>query len=114
VEITMKGTTAMATRASTTEAPAVETPEVEQAEAPVKEQSVNQKRRAAYSAAETRLRENHAEEFRTLVTEEATARGVEYVFRLTEEEKAAKQLADLLAKYPGLGQNLPPQPLPAG
>lgn len=93
---------------TTTEAPAVETPEVETPEAP-KEQSVSQKRRAAYSAAETRLREKYADEFRALVTEEATNRGVEYVFRLTEEEKARKQLADLIAKYPNITV---PQPLP--
>jgi hypothetical protein len=52
------------------------------------ENSETQKRRAAYSAAETRLREAHHDEFRALVAEEAAARGVTYVFRKTDVERA--------------------------
>ena len=95
---------------TTTEAPAVETPEVETPEAP-KEQSVSQKRRAAYSAAETRLREKYADEFKALVNEEAANRGVTYTFRKTEEERAREKYAELLAQFPDLAT---PQPLPAG
>jgi hypothetical protein len=61
-----------------------------------------QKRRAAYSAAEARLREAHHDEFRALVKEEADARGVTYVFRKTDEERAAEQLTKLLAEHPNL------------
>lgn len=91
-------------------------PQTEQPAAEPKPQSDTQKRRAAYSAAEARLRENHLDEFKALVNEEAASRGVTYVFRMTDEERAAQQLRDLLAKYPGLGQQVDgatPQPLPA-
>lgn len=102
----------MASRAAAAPAPEVEETVVE--ETPVKEPTTAQKRRAAYSAAETRLRERYPDEFKALVNEEAAARGVTYVFRLTEEERAAQQLRELLAKYPGLGEQVTtPQPLPA-
>jgi len=70
-----------------------------------------QKKRAAYSAAETRLREKYADEFKALVNEEAAARGVTYTFRKTEEERAREQYTELLAKFPDLAT---PQPLPQG
>lgn len=69
---------------------------------PAAEHSDVQKKRAAYSAAETRLREKYADEFKALVNEEAASRGVTYTFRKTEEERAAATLADLLAKHPNL------------
>lgn len=65
-----------------------------------------QKRRAAYSAAETRLREAHHDEFRALVKEEADRRGVTYVFRKTETERAAAQLEQLLADHPELRERV--------
>lgn len=75
-------------------------------------QSDVQKRRAAYSAAETRLREENAARFRELVNEEAEKRGVTYVFRKTEEERAAATLADLLAKHPNLRGQIDGQAAP--
>jgi hypothetical protein len=59
-------------------------------------------KREAYSAATARIRESHKDEFRGLVQEEAAKRGVTYEFRKSAEEKAAEQLADLLAKFPDL------------
>lgn len=89
----MKGTTAMSDT----------TPEV----------SDTQKKRAAYSAAEQRLREKYADEFKALVNEEAATRGVTYTFRKTEEERAREKYAELLAQFPDLAQQ-PPQALPQG
>lgn len=63
-------------------------------------------RRQAYSAAEKRLREQYREQFDALVQEEATARGVSYQRRLTEEEKAEKALQDLLAAHPHLAEKV--------
>jgi Zn/Cd-binding protein ZinT len=77
---------------------------------PAAEHSEVQKKRAAYSAAETRLREKYAAEFKEMVNEEAAARGVTYTFRKTEEERAAAQLADLLAKHPNLAAQVPAPP----
>lgn len=66
------------------------------------EQTEVQKRRAAYSAAESRLREAHLDEFKALVKEEADRLGVTYVFRKTDAERAAEQLDKLLATHPEL------------
>lgn len=60
------------------------------------------KRRQAYNAAETRLKDEYKDRFRALVQEEAGKRGVTYEFRKTEEEKAREQYEALLAKYPNL------------
>jgi len=72
-----------------------------------------QKRRAAYSAAETRLREAHHDEFRALVKEEADKRGVTYVFRKTDEERAAEQMRRLLADHPNLIEQVTGTPQPS-
>lgn len=61
-----------------------------------------EKRRAAYTAGERRLREAHREEFLGLVKQEAERLGVEYVPRKTEEEKAEEALNALLSAHPGL------------
>jgi hypothetical protein len=66
------------------------------------EQTEVQKRRAAYSAAEQRLREAHHDEFRALVKEEADKLGVTYVFRKTEAERAEETLNKLLTDHPEL------------
>lgn len=65
-----------------------------------------QKRRAAYSAAEARLREENHDRFRALVKEEADKRGVTYVFRKTEAERAAEALDKLLADHPELRERV--------
>lgn len=59
-------------------------------------------KREAYTAAEATLREKYNEEFKGLVRAEAAKRGVEYVFRKTEEEKAQEQLAALYERFPHL------------
>lgn len=56
----------------------------------------------ARTAALRRLREAHAEEYNTYLGEEMGARGIEWTPRLTDEQKAAKQVADLLSQYPEL------------
>lgn len=61
-------------------------------------------KREAYTAAEGRLKQEYADRFKALVTEEAEKRGVEYVFRKTAEEKAREQYEKLLAEYPQLAQ----------
>lgn len=76
------------------------------------EQTEAQKRRAAYSAAETRLREAHLDEFKTLVMEEASNRGVTYVFRKTEVERAAEQLRQLLTDHPELREQIATESVP--
>lgn len=59
-------------------------------------------KRAAYSAATTRLRNDHREEFNRLVKEEMAARDIEWEPRPTEEDKASTQIEALLEKYPDL------------
>lgn len=56
----------------------------------------------ARSAAARRLRDAHAEEYNGYLGEEMAARGIEWTPRLTDEQKAAKQVSDLLTQYPGL------------
>lgn len=90
----------------TTEQPVVENAEAfeaepETTEAPV-EKTEQDLKRESYTAAEARLKAAHLDEFKDLVREEATKRGVTYTFRKTEEEKAREQYEALLAKFPGL------------
>lgn len=63
-------------------------------------------RREAYSAAQTRLREENRDAYNRIMAEEMRARGIDWAPRLTEEEKAAKQVADLLAQYPSLREQV--------
>jgi len=56
-------------------------------------------RSAAYSAAEKRLREAHADEFHQYMAEECIKVGVDYVRKLTPQEKAAAQIAALVAQF---------------
>lgn len=62
--------------------------------------------RQAYTAATSRLRDAHRDEFERLYQQEATNRGVEYTPRLTPEQKAEKQLADLLREHPHLRERV--------
>lgn len=68
------------------------------------------KLRQAYSAATTRLREEHRDEFDTLYSQEAQDRGVDYTPRLTPEQKAAQEMAELLEKFPNLREQFTPDP----
>ena len=82
-----------------------ETPDVKVAEAPAAaepEKSEAELKREAYSAAETRLRNEYQERFRELVIDEASKRGVTYTFKKTPEEKAAEQMKALLEQFPDL------------
>ena len=63
-------------------------------------------KREAYSAAETRLRNEYQDRFRELVIEEAGKRGVQYTFKKTPEEKAAEQMKALLEQFPDLRQQV--------
>lgn len=64
------------------------------------------KKRQAYANAEKALREQHQDEFRTLVKAEAQKLGVEYKFRPSPEERAAQEVRALLAKYPALREQV--------
>lgn len=76
----------------------------------------SRKLKQAYRNAMSRLREDNRSEFDTLYSQEAQALGVEYTPRLSPEQKAAQELADLLEKFPALRDQFtqpnPPQPGP--
>lgn len=52
----------------------------------------------AYSTATTRLRNAHDAEFRQILAEEYAVLGLTYVAKLTQEQKAARDLADATVK----------------
>lgn len=54
---------------------------------------------SAVNAATARLKAAHHDEFETLLVEECAARGITYTPPLTEEEKAHKQILDLISKH---------------
>jgi hypothetical protein len=56
-------------------------------------------RNAAYAAAEKRLREEFPEMFQDFLRDECEKRGLAYKPRLTEEQKAAKMVAEAIAKF---------------
>lgn len=62
--------------------------------------------RKAYGAATQTLRENHRDEFETEYEKEAKALGVDYKRKPTEYEKAEAAMRDLLAKHPGLREEM--------
>lgn len=62
--------------------------------------------RKAYGAATKALREAHREEFNVLMAKEAKTLGVEWKPKPTDEEKAADQLAALLAAHPNLREQM--------
>lgn len=62
--------------------------------------------RAAYTAATSRLRTEHQEEFNLMYSEEAKARGVEWRPRPTTSEKARTELAALLSEHPELFEEI--------
>jgi hypothetical protein len=66
-------------------------------------------KREAYGAATTRLREQHRDDFNALLVEENANRGIDWKPKPTEEQKAAEQFAQLLAAYPELAKQVPPQ-----
>ncbi len=62
--------------------------------------------RKAYGSATARLREQYRAEFDSLYAQEAKALGVDHTPRLTPEQKAEKELADLLDRHPHLRSKL--------
>lgn len=64
------------------------------------------RQRKAYTQATARLRENRRAEFDNYLAEESEKLGVEYKRRLTPEEKARRQMAELLQQYPGLADEV--------
>lgn len=58
--------------------------------------------RKAYGTATTQLREAHKDEFHTLMKAAAKDLGVDWSPRPTAQEKARKQMMDLLAAHPEL------------
>lgn len=64
------------------------------------------RRTQAYSAGTKRLREENREEFQRIVKEEGEKLGIDYVFSLTPEEKAAEQIKALLAAHPSLAETI--------
>lgn len=101
----MAGTTR--TKSSTTAAKATQgnpdAPENAPDPAPVTEATL---RSGAVSKALTRLRHEHPKDFARLATEECLKAGVTYKPRLTAEEKAEKELNELIAANPGLESTL--------
>jgi hypothetical protein len=61
-----------------------------------------QKKIEARYAAYKRLAEARAAEFHSLMAEEYSARGLEYVRPLTEEERALATVRELIARFPSL------------
>ncbi len=64
------------------------------------------KKREAYSAAQTTLRKRHLAEFRELCVEEGEKRGIKYEFTPTPEERAAELLRKTLQEFPQLRDTL--------
>lgn len=66
------------------------------------EKTEAQLKTAAYGKAVARLKEKYQEDFRALVKEEMAKVGVEWSPRLSDEEKAARDIEAIYAKFPGL------------
>jgi oligoendopeptidase F len=65
------------------------------------------RRRAAYQRAVKRLHDSHRPELDALLTEEYEKDGLKYRRRLTPEEKARKQIEQLLIEFPSLANDPP-------
>lgn len=66
----------------------------------------NSLHRQAYGAATRRLRESHRAEFNALMQEEAKELGLDWKPKPTDAEKAAAQVAALLAAHPELREQM--------
>lgn len=60
----------------------------------------------AYTAAQRALRAAHQDEFNTYLQAEYAKVGFKWSPRLTEEQQAAKQMEELLDKFPGLANDI--------
>lgn len=72
------------------------------ADKPEKKETVQQLKNRLRNEAEREVLDAHKSEVIERTQEKYTAHGLKYVRRLTEEEKAAKAIAENLAKYPNL------------
>lgn len=61
-------------------------------------------RNKLYTEAQAELRERHEEEFISLISARYAEHGLQYRRRLSDEQKAEKQIRDLLAAHPGLAE----------
>src|SRR5262245_7891697 len=60
----------------------------------------------AYGAAQSRLRGAHKDEFNGYYSEEAASRGIEWSPKLSPEQKAERDMRELLAEFPHLAELL--------
>lgn len=72
------------------------------AEAKPKKETVQQLKNRLRNEAEREVLNKHKDEVVTITQAKYDEHGLEYVRRLTEEEKAAKQIEDLYEKFPQL------------
>jgi hypothetical protein len=66
----------------------------------------------AYGKATASLRDAHRDEFNRLYAQSAQALGVKWEPRLTDEQKAERDLDALLERFPHLRQKFDPDPEP--
>lgn len=78
------------------------TSKASKADKPEKKETVQQLKNRLRNEAEREVLDAHKSEVIERTQEKYTAHGLKYVRRLTEEEKAAKAIAENLAKYPNL------------
>jgi glutamyl-tRNA reductase len=88
----------MATSTTTKKTAAKATP----AEAPAAEETLQQKKNRLRNQAERQVIANHVDEYHSLAEELFKAEGLEFTRRLTDEEKAAKKIEELLNQHPEL------------
>lgn len=67
-----------------------------------KEATIEQQRSRAYNRAVRRLREAHPQVWQSLLAEEYEIEGLQYRPRLTPQQKAKKQIEELLNEFPEL------------
>lgn len=65
-------------------------------------ETVQQLKNRLRGEAEREVLNNHKDEFHEIATAKFAEVGLEFVRRLTDEEKAAKQIEELYEKYPNL------------
>lgn len=80
----------------TMEAPVTDNEEV------VAEETVQQKKNRLRNEAEREVLNNHRDELNTITEAKFVEQGLNYTRRLTDKEKAAKKIEDLLNEHPEL------------
>lgn len=85
------------------------TPKAEQAK-PEKKETVQQLKNRLRNEAEREVLDAHKREVIEKTEAKYKAHGLEYVRRLTDEEKAQKAIEEHLAQFPNLREKFAPQP----